>query len=107
MSEHLDDYFDAKRAADAAGAVVSEMVNRISAAAPALEQWKSDHVPHEPWRKRASRDPLRGLRPWLTWEAAEEALRRHGEWVRAMDSAYALLSPYEKKAVADPTLRPK
>ena len=107
VSEHLDDYFDVKRQVDAAGDVVSEMVNRIAAAVPALERWKLDHVPHEPWRKRTLGDPLAGLQAWPSWEAAEQAFRQHREWVGAMEQAYTLLSPDERKAVADPTLRPK
>lgn len=93
--------------ANAEGRRVTEMVAKLSAVLPTLSEWVATHVPHEPWKSTASEDPLEELGAWPGFDQARDAFGRHRSAVRKMDAAYRALSPEEKKAVADPTLRPR
>lgn len=107
MPDALAKYFDAMDRASAEGRLVRDMVAKLSAALPALDQWVTAHVPHEPWRGTASEDPFEALHAWPDFDQARDAFDRHRSAVREMDATYRALSPEERMVVSDPTLRPR
>lgn len=107
MPDALAKYFDAMDRASAEGRLVRDMVAKLSAALPALDQWVTAHVPHEPWRGTASEDPFEALHAWPDFDQARDAFDRHRSAVREMDATYRALSPEERMVVSHPTLRPR